>query len=170
MNEVPCLPSSKPFSWEVLSDDGADIPVEQFVTALVPQLSSLMRRNVTSIYVEQHGLTVPQWRVLALVARYTSLPFTELVSLSGLDKAQISRTLRSLEKEQLCQVVPDPSGNRKKIVCAITPQGQKRYDLILPKAQQRQVDLLSGLTKAERRALFSSLSKLMAACKASEAS
>src|SRR5690606_24334779 len=147
-----------------LSPDGADIPIEQFVTTLVPQLASRMRRNITSLYAEQHGLTVPQWRLLALIARYSPLPFTDAVALSGLDKGQISRTLRELESMTLCAVEPDPGGNKKKVVCVITEGGLALYQTLVPLAQKKQVELLSALSKNERRALYASLIKLLQYC------
>ncbi|MDX3905116.1 MAG: MarR family transcriptional regulator [Pigmentiphaga sp.] len=150
--------------WETLSADGADIPIEQFVTTLVPQLASLMRRNVTGVYARQHGLTVPQWRLLALIARYSPLPFTDAVTLSGLDKGQISRTLRELQSSGLCTVEPDSSGNKKKVVCVISKAGLDRYQALVPVAQRKQVDLLAALSQSERRALYTSLIKLMQRC------
>ncbi|MCK9506822.1 MAG: MarR family winged helix-turn-helix transcriptional regulator [Pigmentiphaga sp.] len=166
-SNAPAVSNGPPLSdrpWETLSATGADLPIEQFVTTLVPQLASLMRRNITGVYAAQHGLTVPQWRLLGLIARYSPLPFTDAVTLSGLDKGQVSRTLRELEMNGLCTVESDPGGNKKKVVCVISEAGLARYQILVPLAQQKQVDLLSSLSKSERRALYTGLIKLMQRC------
>ena len=60
----------------------------------VSRLSNALRTNLTKAYLEDFELSLPEWRLLALVARFSPLRFSEVTARSGMDKGQVSRTLR----------------------------------------------------------------------------
>ena len=68
------------------------------------RLSNALRTNLTKAYLEEFELSLPEWRLLALVARFSPLRFSEVTSRSGMDKGQVSRTLRVMAKRGLTKM------------------------------------------------------------------
>jgi DNA-binding MarR family transcriptional regulator len=164
MQTTKARPVRDPNPWEDVTEDGSHLTVDQFVTTMIVQLGNSLRREVTTAYAEDVGLAVPEWRMLSLIAHAGRLPFGELVRQSAADKAMVSRTVRTLQDRGLCEIQPEPGGNRKRLVCQITESGMTLYEQVLPIAQRRQAELLALLTKKERVALYSALVKLRHAC------
>jgi DNA-binding MarR family transcriptional regulator len=148
--------------WTELAPDGAGLSVHDFLTTRLSGLMTILRRDLTSAYASEFGLSVSEWRLLSLVAHSGSLPFGELVQQSTSDKALVSRTMRILEERGLIEVRPESPTARKRITCAITPKGEALHAQVMPIARRRQAGLLRVLTRAERRTLFDVLGKLRA--------
>jgi DNA-binding MarR family transcriptional regulator len=145
--------------WHDPGPRGERLGVEDFPSFILGHLSNALQRDVTASYLESFELTAPQWRILAALAAYSPIPFSELVKLSMSDKALVSRTLQSLVESGWAQSDADPDHGRK-IVCRITPKGRALYLRVLPRAQQAQAEILSLLEPQERAALHAILVKL----------
>jgi len=161
-NPARGAPAATPCPWEDIADDGSNLSVDMLPSVPFVRLADLFRRKVTAPYANLHDLTVPQWRMLALMDHFSPIPFGMLVSFSGSDKALVSRTVRQLEELGLAAVLPDAQGNKKKLTCAITPEGEAICRELMPIAQQRAARLLNGLSRAERVTLHAVLGKLEA--------
>ncbi len=157
-------PNPENCPWKEIQEDGRNLTVDQFPSTVIVQLANSLRREVTTKYAEKYGLTVSEWRLLSLLARFAPIPFGELVALSGSDKALVSRTLRSLEQHGFCTVQPEPGGHKKKLVCNITPEGRAKHEIVMPVAQRLQAAVLAQLTEVERETMYSALMKLHQAC------
>src|SRR5262249_26083049 len=93
--------ASRACPWLALSRNGASLHIEDFLTFRLTRLSNALRNNMTNPYLEEFELSLPEWRLLALVARFSPLRFSELTSRSSMDKGQVSRTLRVMTKRGL---------------------------------------------------------------------
>lgn len=141
---------------------GEHLALEDFPSFLFTRLASAMQRDVTAGYLADFGLTSPQWRVLAALAAYSPIPFSELVKLSMADKALVSRSVQAIAGQGWAKVEADPD-HGKKVVCAITPKGRALYRRVLPRAQAAQAQVLALLDRDERVALHAALLKLRSA-------
>jgi DNA-binding MarR family transcriptional regulator len=157
--------SSNP--WLNLTRSGTNLNVEDFLTFRITRLSNALRTNLTKPYLEEFGLSLPEWRLLALVARFAPMRFSEVTARSSMDKGQVSRTLRVMAKRGLTKMkVIRERGSRSAEVLAapvmvsITPKGRTLYRAVLPVARKRQADMLLCLNEAERSALYATLDKL----------
>lgn len=148
--------------WANPGKAGEQLALEEFPTFLFVRIANAMQRDVTAGYLTEFELNAPQWRVLAALAAYTSIPFSELVRLSMADKALVSRALQALAGRGLAQVKADPD-HGKKLVCTITAKGRNLYKRVLPKAQAAQAGVLALLDRGERVALHAILVKLRSA-------
>ena len=106
-------------------------------------------------------------RLLALVARFSPLRFSELTSRSSMDKGQVSRTLRVMTKRGLTKSKTiNQRGSRSTealaapVSVSITAKGAALYRALLPVAQRHQSQMLQTLNESERVALFNTLDKL----------
>lgn len=145
--------------WADPGEAGENLSLEDFPTFLFVRVAGAMQRDVTAGYLADFELNAPQWRVLAALAAYTPIPFSELVKLSNSDKALVSRSLQALAESGWAQVDADPD-HGKRLVCSITPKGRKLYQRVLPRAQAAQAGILALLERDERMALHATLLKL----------
>ncbi len=150
--------------WSELNDAGDGLTVDHFITTLMSQVVNAMRRSATLPYAQQFGLTVPEWRILALLAHAQRMPFAELVVQSTSDKALVSRTLRQLEQRGLVALEAEGSTPRKRLHCSITPEGLALHDQVIPVARKRQAAMIRLMTPEERRVVYGALRRVQREC------
>lgn len=158
------MPSKADCPWAQLDEQGNGLDVDDFLTTMLSQLVNALRRTVTLPYAEQFELTVPEWRLLALLAHARQLPFAELVQQSTSDKALVSRTLRLLEGRGLVKLDAEGNTPRKRLICSITPAGLALHEQVMPLARKGQAEVIRLLEPEERRAMYQALRKLHGLC------
>jgi DNA-binding MarR family transcriptional regulator len=153
--------------WLKLPRSGSGLNVEDFLTFRMNRLSNALRTNLTKAYLEDFGLSLPEWRLLALVARFSPLRFSEVTNRSAMDKGQVSRTLRVMAKRGLTKMkIIRERGSRSAealaapVMVSITAKGRQLYREVLPVARKRQAEVLMTLSEADRYALYATLDKL----------
>jgi DNA-binding MarR family transcriptional regulator len=154
--------------WIQPGPNGENLNVEDFPSFLIWRLANSIKSNVTGKYLVQFDMTLPEWRVLGLSARYSPCPFGDLVSRTSMDKGQLSRTLRLIEKRGLVRVSAIPadrrgerSRNAARMEVSITASGAELVQKIVPVARQSQMLLLSLLEEDEKRVLLRVLRRLL---------
>lgn len=156
-------PADAPLSpWHHLDASGENLIVHEFLTVKLSALMSSLRRKVTASYARPAGLSVPEWRILALVAELGTVSVSALVVQSTTDKGQVSRTLKDLEKNGLVAVIPESEHDRKRLACRITPAGQALHDRIIGTARRMQAEVICQLAPAARDQLYHALARLQA--------
>jgi len=146
--------------------DGRHLHIGDFLTFQLIRLANAAKANVTRQYLADFGLSVPEWRLLAMTIRFEPVRFSELVSKSSMDKGQASRTLQVLTRRGLIAARDAGTGGRRAsdssapVILTVTARGRKLYETALPVAQRNQARLLRFLTREERRDLYVILSKL----------
>ena len=154
----------EPDPWSGLSAAGDGLTVDNFLTTMMSQVVNALRRSITLPYAQEFGLTVPEWRVLSLLAHAKSLPFAELVLQSTSDKALVSRTLRLLEKRGLVDLQSEGNTPRKKLTCRITAAGDALHDKVIPLARRSQAEAIRVMTPNERRVVYHALKRVQQSC------
>jgi len=155
-------------AWSKLTRSGASLNIEDFLTFRLTRLSNALRTNMTKRYLEEFGLSLPEWRLLALVTRFSPLRFSELTNRSSMDKGQVSRTLRVMTKRGLTKMKALKRGSAyaealaAPVIVSVTAKGKGLYKAVLPTAQRRQAEILLTLNESERAALYNTLDKLFA--------
>jgi DNA-binding MarR family transcriptional regulator len=154
--------------WTDVERSGRSLHIGHFLTFQLIRLANAAKSNVTRKYLADFGLSVPEWRLLAMTIRFEPVRFSELVANSSIDKGQASRTLQVLTKRALIATRSLAGGARRTgdsapVILTVTPKGRKLYETLLPVAQRNQAQLLRLLTREERRMLYLILNKLYAA-------
>lgn len=147
-------------AWLDPGEDGANLETEDFISTRILRLAFLIQRNLLRPYVLEAGLSIPEWRLLALLVRESPVPFSGLGVRSMMDKSLVSRALRQMADKGLVKVDPDPD-HRRKLVVTVAPAGRALYRRILPSARRSQLTLVSVLSTDERLALHEALAKLL---------
>ena len=154
--------------WLDPGEQGEKLEVHEFPTFMVLRLATLTKNTLTHRYLSPHGISLPEWRLLALVARYDSLLFREMTTGSSMDKGQVSRTLKAIHAKGLVQLDAIPAGERPRnaalsprLRVSISPQGRALFERILPVSRAWQARLLDSLDANERKVFHSVLLRLL---------
>ena len=150
--------------WSNLDEAGNGLTVNDFLTTMLSQLVTALRSSVTEPYATQFDLTVPEWRILALLAHGEPMSFAELVKQSTSDKALVSRTLRLLEDRGLVTLQSEGTTPRKRLACTISEAGAALHAQVIPLARRGQASVIRLLSPEERRGLYTGLRKLHGIC------
>lgn len=113
----------------------------------------------------RHGLTLPQWRVLAVLARHAPTGAADLARRIALDKAAISRVLGQLVALDLVTRLPHPKDRRREVL-RLTEAGERLHARIVPLSRARQKRLLGAVAPRDRAALDRALERLLAVASA----
>lgn len=146
-------------AWSNLKSDGSNLEVRDFLSVRLTTLSVLMHRTVTRLYLEKHGVSLSEWRMLTLLADRTPISAAEANQQSGMDKAQISRALTLLSQQGLVQRSADSKDARRQIL-NVTKKGRQLFDRVMSDARRRQAQVLTQLSVAERKSLSKLLTKI----------
>lgn len=128
------------------------------------RLSVLMLRVSNAIarsYERRFDLSVPEWRVMAVLGRFGPLSAMGVGEKTQMDKVRVSRAVASLVSAGRVSRRTDAT-DRRRAVLALTPAGRAIHRQIVPHAQRVEARLLAGLTEEERGALDQLLDKLEA--------
>ena len=82
---------------------------------LVHEVARLFRRRFEE-EAKVHGITMPQWKALAEIARNPGITQVALAALTDTDPMTMSGILDRLEKRELIERSPDPRDSRAKVV------------------------------------------------------
>jgi DNA-binding MarR family transcriptional regulator len=153
--------------WTEVQKSGKSLHIGHFLTFQLIRLANAAKANVTRKYLADFGLSVPEWRLLAMTIRFQPVRFSELVANSSIDKGQASRTLQVLTRRGLIATRAVGGGARRAgdgapVILTVTAKGRKLYATLLPVAQRNQARLLRLLTREERKMLWAVLNKLYA--------
>jgi DNA-binding MarR family transcriptional regulator len=153
--------------WLDLSAAESSLALEDFLSFRLTRLAGGIQRNLTRYYAENYQLSVPEWRLLGALVRFSPINFGELLKLSSFDKALISRTITTMKEKGLVETKADPT-HKKKLIVSVTASGRATFRQILPQARARQVALLDTLSSDERTVLYTALKKLQGALAGAE--
>jgi DNA-binding MarR family transcriptional regulator len=139
--------------------DDRPLELERFVPYRLSLLSNTLSQAIAREYQARFGLSVTEWRVLAVLGRYAGLSAGEVAERTAMDKVAVSRAVaRLLGDDRIRRTVH--RGDRRRSVLALTPKGQRIYDQIAPSALEYERQLLQVLDAEEREWLDRLLSKL----------
>jgi DNA-binding MarR family transcriptional regulator len=123
------------------------------------RLANQISRSAALHYRAQFGVSLAEWRTVALLGASAPLSLNELARSAGLHKSQMSRVVAGLVSRGLARRGPDARDGRT-IRIALTASGRRLYDGLIAAADGRNERLLGCLSGAERRSLATVLQKL----------
>ncbi|WP_226660969.1 MarR family winged helix-turn-helix transcriptional regulator [Microbulbifer aggregans] len=137
-----------------------DLRLEKFLPYRLSVLSNRVSNAIAQAYGERFDLTIPAWRVMAILGRFPNLSAADLVEQTAMDKVAISRAVSILLRNDYITRSEDLSDRRRQVL-NLSELGRDVYERIVPLAQQYENDLMGSLSDDERRQLDSIIEKLM---------
>ncbi|WP_241671328.1 MarR family winged helix-turn-helix transcriptional regulator [Dankookia rubra] len=139
----------------------ADFALEEFLPYRLSVVTNHTSRLFARRYSDAYGLSIPEWRVLAVVGRFGGLSATGVVERTAMDKVKVSRAVRALLDRGLLARQEDAADRRVQRL-AMTAAGRALHAAIVPEARALEAGLLEALAPAERQALHALLDRLEA--------
>jgi DNA-binding MarR family transcriptional regulator len=79
------------------ANDGL-LVLEHFLPYRLSVLSNTVSGRIAKSYERQFQLTIPEWRVMAVLGRFPGLTAAEVTERTAMDKVQVSRAVARLKK------------------------------------------------------------------------
>ena len=133
--------------------------LEDFLPYRLSVAANRVSRLFARRYSEAYGLSIPEWRVLAIVGRFDTLSPSAVGEWTAMDKVKVSRAAASLVARGLLRQTQDPEDGRGRLL-RLTRRGTAVYDGMVPLACELEGQLAEGLSRAEWGALLKTLDKL----------
>jgi len=135
--------------------------LERFVPYRLSVLTNVVSMSIARAYERQFGLSIPEWRIMAVLARYPDLSAGEVAERTAMDKVAVSRAVQGLIADRRLKRSYDKH-DRRRSVLRLSSSGQAVYTKVAPLTLQYEQQLLDALDPAERRGLDLLLTKLLA--------
>jgi len=143
--------------------DAGAFALEKFLPYRLSLLSNTVSEGIARTYRKEHGLSVTEWRVIAVLGRFPGQTASQVMRRTAMDKVSISRAVRRLLDRGLIERAPLAQDRRCQALRLTPHRGRALFVSIVPKALQFEARLIASLTGAERRQLDDLLAKLQAA-------
>lgn len=136
--------------------------LEDFLPYRLSILSNRVSRAIAARYAKTFDLTIPEWRIIAVLGRRPGLTAKEIAEATEMDKVAVSRAVARLVGAKRVQARADANDARRQIL-SLTSQGESMHGRIAPIALAAEEKLLTALDARERRNLDVLLDRLLAA-------
>jgi DNA-binding MarR family transcriptional regulator len=143
----------------------ASLELERFLPYRLSVLSNIVSARIARAYQDQFGLTIPEWRIIAVLARYPGLSANDVAERTAMDKVMVSRAVAGLLKDARV-VRRSAAHDRRFSTLSLTAKGRAIFAKVAPVARGIEGQLLSSLAPEEFQALDGLLAKLTEAATA----
>ena len=145
-----------------MSDQVVDeLHLEHFLPYRLSILSNRVSNAIAADYGERFQLSMPAWRVMAILGRYPGLVAAELVEKTAMDKVAISRAVALLlDRGYITR--DEHSSDRRRWILNLSEAGEVIYHRIVPLAKSYERDLLENWNAEEVALLHDMLDRMNA--------
>jgi len=137
----------------------ARLDLDRFLPYRLSVLSNRVSGAIARQYSDRFGLTIPEWRAMAVLGGTPGLSAREVAERTAMDKVQVSRAIESLVRARRVARVADAADGRIQRL-SLTAKGRAIYDDVVPLALHLEDVLLSALKPEERHTLGALMAKL----------
>ena len=134
--------------------------LERFLPYRLSVLSNRVSSAIAARYADAFKLTIPEWRVIAVLGRRPGLTATEVCEATEMDKVAVSRAVARLIKRRRISAQADPTdGRRQKLT--LTAAGAAVHAQIAPVALACERKLIAALDAREKATLDALIDRLL---------
>ncbi len=125
-----------------------ELILEKFMPYRLARLSSTVSTTIARAYDKEFGLSIPEWRVIAVLGRFPGLSAVEVAAQTFLDKVAVSRAVTKLIKTgRIDRQFAD--ADRRRSILNLSEKGREVHDGVAKLALKFEDDLLAGLEGAD---------------------
>ena len=135
--------------------------LERFLPYRLSTLTLRISNAIARSYERRFNLSVPEWRVMAVLGRFGPLSANGVGEKTQMDKVRVSRAVARLLTANRITRRTDTE-DRRRAILDLTPKGRADYEQIVPMVLAVESELLSELDGAERVTLERIMRKLEA--------
>ena len=130
----------------------AKLHLEKFLPYRLSVLSNTVSSAIAASYFLHFGLSIPEWRVMAVLAANPGLSAAEVTARTAMDKVAVSRavaTLLAAGRLRRTTVLAD----RRRTHLQLTTAGIRVYAQVVPLALEYERRIVAPLSKRDRATL-----------------
>jgi DNA-binding MarR family transcriptional regulator len=141
------------------------LPYKHSVNYHVHALASSLFKGATQFYMARFGVGLPEMRLLSTLSSEGPLAGHQLVALTAMDKALVSRVLATLARRTYVKGSP-PDADARRRVWSLTRSGEQLVKRLQPQWRQREAIIQADLSAAERKLLIDMMQRMFSASEA----
>jgi DNA-binding MarR family transcriptional regulator len=129
--------------------NAGEVPLERRVSYRCSMIAARITRLLAPMWQQRHGLSIVNWRVLAVIGRYAPLSAKEVARHTSSEPFHVSRALEALMRRRL--VVRDiDRADRRRVRLRLSAAGRAMHRSIEASVNRLEQSVLDGLSAAER--------------------
>jgi DNA-binding MarR family transcriptional regulator len=143
------------------------IDLDKYLPYLINRVGILLVQLFSRDLAPFH-ISVPMWRVIAVLGEMGSLRLVDLSSMTSIDASTLSRLTETMQRRKLVQRSRS-SQNKREIIISTTPKSQELLKILAPVAAAYEHEMTAGLsaldletTREALQQMFSRLAELKA--------
>ena len=137
-----------------------ELILDEFLPYRLARLSSKVSTTIARAYDKEFGLSIPEWRVIAILGRFPGLSAVEVAEHTFLDKVAVSRAVTKLIKAgRIDRQFAD--ADRRRSILNLSEAGRDVHDRVARLALAFEKDLISGLSESDVADLNRLMDKLL---------
>jgi DNA-binding MarR family transcriptional regulator len=135
------------------------LDLDGFVPYRLSVLTNRVSGAIARHYSERFDLSVPEWRVIAVLGQAPGLSAREVAERTAMDKVQVSRAVQSLlAAKRVTRTAHAQDGRIAHL--SLSAKGHAIYNEVVPLALSLERQFLSVLSTSEQKSLDTLLTKL----------
>ncbi len=137
-----------------------ELILEEFLPYRLSITSHTVSTNISRVYEKRFGVSIPEWRVIAILGRYPGLSAVEVADRTLMDKVAVSRAVTKLIMNgRIDRVFAD--ADRRRSILNLSEQGREVHNEIAPLALQFERELLQDIGTDEYATFSAVLEQLL---------
>jgi DNA-binding MarR family transcriptional regulator len=136
-----------------------EFQLDTHVFYLFTQIFGWRNRDLTE-KLKPFRITVPKWRVLAVLSQRPGMTMNRLAELTTVDRTTLTRTLDQMARDGLVERRGD-ARDRRSVLLHLTAKGEDAFRLVLPSVIEQNERAVIGLSAAELAALRDMLHRMV---------
>jgi DNA-binding MarR family transcriptional regulator len=138
-----------------------ELILEEFLPYRLSVLSHTVSTTIAGVYEKRFGISIPEWRVIAILGRFPGLSAVDVAERTLMDKVAVSRAVTKLIKNgRIDRQFAD--ADRRRSILNLSEEGRKVHDEIAPLALKFEHDLLDGIIDDDVATLSAVIDGLLA--------
>jgi DNA-binding MarR family transcriptional regulator len=128
------------------------LELDRFLPYRLSVLANTMSVAIAAAYAERFGLSIPEWRVMAVLAQEPGLSAAQVATRTAMDKVAVSRAVASLSRSRRIERTLEQTDRRRSRL-QLTAKGLAVYREVVPFALAYEDAVLRGLPPRARQKL-----------------
>jgi len=125
-----------------------ELILEDFLPYRLSVLSHTISTNIARVYEKRFGVSIPEWRVIAILGRFPGLSAVEVADRTLMDKVAVSRAVTKLIKNgRIDREFAD--ADRRRSILNLSEEGREVHNEIAPLALQFERELLQDISEED---------------------
>ena len=137
-----------------------ELILEDFLPYRLSITSHTVSTNIARVYEKRFGVSIPEWRVIAVLGRYPGLSAVEVADRTLMDKVAVSRAVTKLVKNgRIDREFAD--ADRRRSILNLSEEGKEVHNEIAPLALEFEQQLVQNFSEDDYEKFNSILEQLL---------